>query len=179
VTPLWRPDRASYDHFVDHLELSDGLPTYLPWPLSPGWRVTDFGAIEGRASYACASGTSELDGPVDVLLVVEEPGVGLGARWAGTRHDDPGADVLQGQPTARLWVEGQAVSLWPISTSDGPSKEWDRSVVVGEAGGRWLWVVLRPASAMLLLREGWRLRDVSSLGPALVEVPFGGPDPGW
>ena len=48
-----------------------------------------------------------------------------------------------------------------------------------EAGGRWLWVVLRPASAMLLLRDDWILRDVSGLGPPLVELPFGGPRPGW
>ena len=51
--------------------------------------------------------------------------------------------------------------------------------MVGEAVGRWLWLVLRPASAILLLREEWLLRDVSSLGMALVEVPFGGPHATW
>ena len=55
--------------------------------------------------------------------------------------------------------------------------ELDRSVFAGEAGGRWLWVVLRPASAMLLLRDDWILRDVSGIGPPLVEMPFGGPRP--
>ena len=48
-----------------------------------------------------------------------------------------------------------------------------------EADGRWLWLVLRPASAMLLLRDDWILRDVSSVGPPLVEMPFGGPRPVW
>jgi len=32
----------------------------------------------------------------------------------------------------------------------GSDRELDRSVVAGEARGRWLWVVLRPASAILL-----------------------------
>ena len=59
--------------------------------------------------------------------------------------------------------------------SDG---EFDRSVFAGEAAGRWLWLVLRPASAMLLLRDDWILRDIAGLGPQLVELPFGGPPPG-
>ena len=61
----------------------------------------------------------------------------------------------------------------------GRRGEWDRSVVAGEADGRWLWMVLRPASAVLLLRDDWILRDVSGLGPPLVELPFGGPAPAW
>jgi hypothetical protein len=77
-----------------------------------------------------------------------------------------------------LRIGSQTVSLWPISTS-GETGEWDRSVVVGEAAGRWLWLVLRPASAMLLLHDGWQLRDVSALGMALVELPFGGPRAAW
>ena len=54
-----------------------------------------------------------------------------------------------------------------------------RSVLAGEAAGRWLWIVLRPASALLLLQDEWILRDVSALGPQLLETPFGGPRPGW
>ena len=49
----------------------------------------------------------------------------------------------------------------------------------GEAAGRWLWIVLRPASAMLLLRDDWILRDVSGVGPPLLEMPFGGQRPVW
>ena len=45
VPPLWRPDVASYDSFTEHLAASDGFPTYVPWPLSPGWQVTDFGVV--------------------------------------------------------------------------------------------------------------------------------------
>ena len=66
----------------------------------------------------------------------------------------------------------------PVSVSEA-NGEWDRSVFAGEAGGRWLWIVLRPASAMLLLRDEWILRDVSGVGPPLVEMPFDGPRPPW
>ena len=111
-------------------------------------------------------------------MVTEEAGTGLGARIAGTVHDDPGADISEGKPVVRVRIDNQDVSLWTVSTSSG-EQEWDRSVLAGEYAGRWLWLVLRPASAMLLLRDEWILRDVSSLGPHLLEVPFGGPAPPW
>ena len=181
VAALWRPAEASYDGFAELLGLSDDFPVYLPWPLSPGWSVTDFAVVGGparpRATMTCCSGTSELDGPVDVIVVAEEPGTGLGARIAGTRHTDPGADV-DGPPAVQVRIGSQVVRLWPVSTS-ADSGEWDRSVVAGEAGGRWLWLVLRPASAMLLLRDDWILRDASGVGPPLVELPFGGPRAQW
>ena len=75
-------------------------------------------------------------------------------------------------------MRSQSVPLWPVSTATS-DVELDRAVFAGEAGGRWLWVILRPASAMLLLRDEWILRDVSGLGPPLVELPFGGPRPSW
>jgi hypothetical protein len=180
---LWRPEEASYDGFVEHLSTASSFPTFLPWPMSPGWSVTDFAAVTdgtGRpcATLTCTSGTSELDGPVDVLVVVEEPGTGLGARCAGTRYDDPGGDIGGRPPTARMRIGSQSVNLWDVSTS-ASGGEFDRSVVAGEAGGRWLWIVLKPASALLLLRDDWILRDVSRLGPQLIELPFGGHRPAW
>ncbi|MDN4162224.1 DUF6758 family protein [Nocardioides abyssi] len=181
VEPMWRPGEASYDGFVAHLRAAGGFPTYLPWPMSPGWTVTDFGVVGGdpsrvRATMTCCSGTSDLDGPVDVLVVTEEPGTGLGARCAGTTYLDPGIEVGEGPPSVKVRLDNQSVGLWPVSTS-AATGEWDRSVVAGEARGRWLWLVMRPASAMLLLRDDWILRDVSGLGPPLVEMPFGGPRP--
>jgi hypothetical protein len=126
----------------------------------------------------CTSGTSEADGPVDVLVVAEEAGTGLGARCAGTRYTDPGHEIGERPPSARVRIGSQSVNLWDISTS-GYDGEFDRSVLAGEAGGRWLWIVLRPASALLLFRDDWILRDVSGAGPQLVELPFGGHRPGW
>jgi hypothetical protein len=180
---LWRPEVATYEGFTAHLAAAGSFPTYLPWPMSPGWSISDFGCVaDGRgqatATVTCTTGTSELDGPVDVLVVAEEPGTGLGARCAGTRHVDPGAEIHDRPPTARVRIGSQTVNLWDVSTSSAVG-EFDRSVVAGEAGGRWLWMVLRPASALLLLRDDWILRDVSEVGPPLVEMTFGGPGPAW
>lgn len=186
VPPLWRPETASYEDLAGHLGRMGTFPTYLPWPLGPGWSVTDFAGVadrdrRGRATMTCVSGTSALDGPVDVIVVSEEAGTGLGARIAGLGHTgrvDPGEEVGDGPATVKVRIGSFPVGLWPVSVS-GTDNEWDRSVVVGEAEGRWLWLVLRPASAILLLRDEWILRDVSETGPQLVALPFGGPAPSW
>jgi hypothetical protein len=176
IVPLWRAQSVGYDELAEHLRISGPLPTYLPWPLPPGWAVTDFGCVaqpgeEARASYTACAGTTDLDGVVELAVVAEEPGVGLGARCAGAARSDPGADIGEGAPHAKIQLDGHPVSLWAVSTSDNDSS-FDRSVFAGEAGGRWLWVVLRPASAALLLHDDWLLSDVSDLGPELVDLPF-------
>lgn len=183
LPPLWLPREVTYDEFAGHLALADGFPTYLPWPMGPGWAVTEFGVVadpSGRpaATLTCCSGTSVLDGPVDVFVVTEEPGVGLGARCAGLLRDDPGPDLGDGPPPVRVRIDNHTVPLWAVSTSRS-DHEFDRSVFAGEALGRWLWIVLRPAPAMLLLRDDWILRDVSAMGPHLIEMSFGGPRPVW
>lgn len=182
VPPLWRPGTASYDAFGEHLKIAGGFPTYLPWPVPPGWQVTDFGVVgqEGgaQATVAGIAGPTALDGPVEVLVVSEEPGTGLGARCAGTVHSDPGAEIARSRPSAKIRVESQSIPLWAVSTHDADC-ELDRSVVAGEADGRWLWVVLRPASAVLLLTDEWMLADVSAFGAELLELPFGGQPPVW
>ncbi|WP_309647726.1 DUF6758 family protein [Nocardioides sp.] len=183
VAPLWRPAEASYDAFADHLRASIGFPTLIPWPVPPAWSVTDFAVVgadpeRARATMIACSGASELDGPVDLIILSEEAGVGLGARIAGTHHDDPGSEISSGSPMAKVRIDSQAVPLWAVSTSNA-SSEWDRSVMAGEASGRWLWLIFHPASAMLLLRDDWILRDLSEVGPQLLELPFGGPAPLW
>jgi len=183
ITPLWRPARADYGMLAELLTRSRAIPTFLPWPLGPGWAVTDFGTVartggDARASFVTASGPSDLDGVVEVTLVSEEPGVGLGARCSGVMHTDPGADIGEGPPLAKVRINGHPISLWPVPTSDSDST-LDRSVFAGEAHGRWLWMVLRPASAALLLQDEWTLVDVADLGPELMDLPFGGSPPAW
>ena len=183
--PLWRPDdpaAVSYDAFADHLGAADGFPTYLPWPMSPGWSVTDFAVAAGDRSVG--HGDLRARGPASSTdrstcsWSPRRPGTGLGSRCAGIDRSDPGREVGEGQPTVRVRIGSQTVPLWVVSTATSDDR-FDRSVFAGEADGRWLWLVMRPASAMLLLRDDWILRDVSSVGPPLVEMQFGGPAPVW
>jgi hypothetical protein len=182
---LWRADVATYGAFVEHLAVARDFPTYLPWPMAPGWAVSDFAVVTEPAgvplaTLTCVSGTSELDGPVDALLVAEEPGVGLGARCAGLPGGDPGHEMGDQQPVVRVRIGSLTTALWTVSTSrDDRAHELDRTVLAGEALGRWLWVVLRPASAVLLMRDDWILRDVVGGGPLMVEMPFTGSGPDW
>lgn len=183
ITPLWRPGKASYEAIAEHLGRCGASPTLVPWPLAPGWTITDFGCVaapdeDARASMLSCSGVNDLDGVVELTVVSEEPGVGLGARCAGTDHTDPGAEIGDGPPHVKVRIDGVALPLWSVSTSMS-DPAFDRSVFAGEAHGRWLWLVLRPASAALLLRDEWILADVASLGPELVAVPFGGNPPPW
>lgn len=183
ITPLWRPAKADYGSFAEHLTRAGSMPTFLPWPLSPGWTVSDFGAVadaggEGRAVFVTCSGPSELDGVVELTVVSEEPGVGLGSRCAGVIRTDPGAEIGEGPPLAKVRIDGHPISLWPVLTSD-TDVAFDRSVFAGEAEGRWLWVVLRPASAALLLKDEWILMNIADLGPELIDLPFGGSPPAW
>ncbi|HEX6486052.1 MAG TPA: DUF6758 family protein [Nocardioidaceae bacterium] len=183
ITPLWRPGMATYEAMAEHLGHCGGAPTLVPWPLPPGWMITDFGCVaapgdEGRASMLSCSGITDADGVVELTVVSEEPGVGLGARCAGTDHTDPGAEIGEGPPHAKVRVEGATLPLWSVSTCTNDAG-FDRSVFAGEAQGRWLWLVLRPASAALLLHDEWILADVAGLGPELIDVPFGGNPPPW
>jgi hypothetical protein len=183
ITPLWRPAVVDYGSLAEHLRLAGPMPTFVPWPLGPGWAVTDLGCVaapdrDARACFASCSGPSELDGVVELTLVSEEPGVGLGARCAGFTRTDPGAEIGDGPAHAKVRIDGHPISLWSVLTSDVDA-DFDRSVFAGEAQGRWLWLVLRPASAALLLKDEWILINLADLGPELIDLPFGGAPPAW
>ena len=181
VPPFWRPPRADYDSFAELVRLADSMPTYLPWPMSPGWTIADFGVVVAPlgpiATVTTTSGTSDADGAVELTIVAEDPGVGLGARCAGTAHLDPGDQVGRGNPPIAVRVEGRSVPLWAVETA--ADELLARSVFAGEAEGRWLWLVVRPAAAALLLRDPWLLADVTGFGPEALEMPFGGSRPTW
>ena len=180
VSPLLRPTVVGYDTFAEVMQAVDDVPTYLPWPMSPGWSIADFGCVAGSGGSATVTttvGTSDLDGHVELTIVSEDPGVGLGARCAGVDLIDPGGSLVEEAPSVRVRAGGRAVALWPIDGPDGPPLE--RSVFAGESDGRWLWLVLRPAAAALLLHDEWLLADVTGFGPEAIEMPFGGARPRW
>jgi hypothetical protein len=182
LQPLWRATAAEYDAFAAYLELARTLQTWLPWPLPPGWQVTDFGCVtspeQPRAAVVGCVGASEVEGVVELDIVTEEPGVGLGARVAAVDSTDPGREAGVGNPAVKVRVDGNSVPLWAM-TIPHEDPLLDRAVLVGEAAGRWLWVVVRPASAALLLPQLPELVDVSTFGPELVALPFGVVPPAW
>ncbi|MBC7277055.1 DUF6758 family protein [Nocardioides sp.] len=183
VTPVWRTDEASYEDLVQVLALAGEVPTYVPWPVETGWSITDLAVVgdeaKGSATMLTWTGVTPDDGPVELTIVTEEAGVGLGARCARTEGPDPGVDACAGPPTTKVRVAGQMVPLWPVTQWTNGAEEWERSVLVGEAAGRWLWLVFRPATAMLTLQDGWHLRQVGDLGVQMVELPFGGTNGSW
>ena len=187
VSPLWGPETPDYDTLIEHLERAGGLPSWIPWPLGEAGAVSDFGFVVGpSACFATCTFMSDVEGLVEITVLTEEPGVGLGARCAGVPGWQPSPDLRLQPRAATLRIDGHPIALWPVSTAaqaddaagtargtPGTDEVLDRSVFVGEAEGRWLWVVLRPASAALLLLDDWELQDLGSLGPAaLLDLPF-------
>lgn len=154
------------------------LPLWCLWPLLPGWTVTGVGWVGDdrtgvRATAVACSGPAPLGGgPADVLLIAEEPGVGLGTRFAGIPGPDPGpflADVLAEAPHAKVKAGGHPTPLWSVKS---PA---DRSAYAGEAKGVWLYAVAWPASAGYLLADDVVLHDLAEWLPS--ELVYGAPSP--
>jgi hypothetical protein len=152
-----------------------GVPLWCPLPLLPGWSITGL-AIAGderskaKATVLALSGPSPLGGPADLLLVAEEPGVGAGARFAGIESLDPGA-CTDGAPEAKVEASGHPTALWRVASSP------DRSAFVGEAMGVWLYAVLWPPAAELVLLEHVVLHDLRDVAHTGADLPFGAPSP--
>ncbi|WP_084000703.1 DUF6758 family protein [Actinomadura kijaniata] len=156
------------------------VPVWTPWPLPHGWLVTGFGSVGDertgtRASAVALSGPNLVSGPADLLLIAEEPGIGLGAFHAGLPGPDPGAGFDTGPPHVKIEVcgpsatPGHTVPLWAVPGED-------RAVFVGEALGNWLWAVLWPAGAGVLMAARMSLLDLREPGME-VDLPYGAPSP--
>lgn len=142
---------------VETIAGASRVPTWLLAPAPVGWTLGGIAhAGDDRATTAVTlawSGPAPLGGPADLLLVAEEPGVGLGARYAGVPGVDAG-ECVTGRPADHVEVDGHPVPLW--SCEGAPS---DRTAFVGEAWGSWLWLVLWPAGADPLFAERLVLAD--------------------
>jgi len=179
----WRCDRdgpVAPFHVAEHagveavgtaatLAAKTEFPVWCPWPLPNGWTVTGIGwAGDERTGIsatvvACTGPAALLDGPADMLFIAEEPGVGLGVRFAGLPGSDPGPIIAELAVStlahAKVKVAGHPAPMWAL---DAPE---DRSAYVGEARGRWLWAVLWPAPAGYLLAEDVSLHDLADWVP--------------
>jgi Family of unknown function (DUF6758) len=150
------------------------VPVWLPWPLPVGWLVTGFAKAGdersgARACVVAVSGPNPVGGPGDMLLVAEEPGVGLGAHFAGLGGPDPGSGFATEPPHASVRYGKREFPLWHVEAPD-------RAVFAGEAMGNWLWLVLWPDTAGVLLVEPLALRDLRDPEQDL-DVPYGAMSP--
>jgi hypothetical protein len=162
----------------DRLRVADSwVPLWCPWPLPRGWTITGVGWVgDDRAaplgSALVLSGPAPIaSGPADVVLVAEEPAVGLGMSLAGVTGSDPGPYVRDAAdstaPHAKVRVAGHPTPLWAVTSLS------DRSAYIGEAKGMWLCVISWPAPAGYLLAEQLSLHDLVESMPA--ELVFGAP----
>jgi hypothetical protein len=160
VAPL-RLLRAATDEGLAHIAGLAKVPTWMPIVDTPGWEITELGfAGDGRtgarATVLAAVGPAPLGAAgerAELIVVAEEPEVGLGAAYAGHLRSET-RPTLDGPPAAKILAGGHPTPLWSIGEQD------DRAAFVGEAGGVWLWMVLFPASAGYLLAEPISLVDV-------------------
>src|SRR5512135_1585717 len=158
---------------LEQLVRQAAVPVWLPQPLLPGWTITGLGhagddRTGARAIAVACSGPSPIGGPADLLLVAEEPGVGLGARFAGLPGPDPGL-TPNAAPDAKVEAAGHPTALWSVAAPE------DRVAFVGEAKGLWLWAVLWPPTASLVLLEHVTLYDLHDPSPR--DLVFGAPSP--
>ncbi len=154
-------------------------PTWCPWPLPTGWTVTGIGWVGDERSgvrgtlVACSGPAPITGGPADLLLIAEELGLGLGARFAGLPGTDPGPQIERlvesAQAHAKIKAAGWPTPLWTIPGGA------DRSAYVGQAKGLWLYAISWPASAGYLLAGDVNLIDLTEWLPP--ELVFGAPSP--
>jgi hypothetical protein len=179
VPPLHVAEHINSDIIESVTIRAKGIPVWCPWPLPTGWMVTGIGWAGDdrsgtRATALACSGPGPLGGPADVLFVAEEPGVGLGNRYAGLTGTDPGPylqDALESTAAhAKVRAAGWPTALWAVGTPVD-----DRSTYVGEAKGMWLYAIAWPASAGYLFAEDLVLHDLTDWLPG--ELVYGAPSP--
>jgi hypothetical protein len=171
LTPPVLPTREALQQLTHRAP----VPFWLPWPLPRGWLATGVAVARDErevmhATVLACSGPNPAGGVGELLLVAEEPGVGLGARCAGLTGPDPGDSVATTAAHAKIHAAGHPTPLWWVSGAP------DRAVYVGEALGLWLWVVLWPDTTGLLMLEHIVLADLRDAGHDL-DVPVGALSP--
>jgi hypothetical protein len=160
---------------VEHVLGRATVPLWMPDPLPHGW-LSDGVAYAGDertgavATVSCLTGPSPLGGDAELMIVAEEPGVGLGARHAGFAEPDPGVGFDAGTPDAKVIAAAHPTALWSVPAAD------DRAVFVGEAKGLWMWAIVWPAIAGVLMYDDLVLRDLRD-GLADIELGFGSLSP--
>jgi hypothetical protein len=157
-------DEPAIHHIGDHAD----VPLWVPDPVPVGWSLAGLAAVGDvasrfRATVVSLRGPAPLGGEGEWLIVAEEPGIGLGASYAGTALTEP--PVSTEVPSAKLHALGHPTPLWPV-----PDTMADRSAYVGEAAGVWLWLVSFPADAGYAVLEDLAVTDLRGQRPPLMET---------
>lgn len=166
--------RPAPDPSVDwmrHVCGSARVSVWVPWPLPEAWVLSLVAPVGDEVSGVDAvatvlSGPNPLGGPAEMMLVAEQPGVGLGTRVAGLPGLDPGG-LVDASPYHHVQADQHVVPLWLVPT------QADQAVAVGEHGMSWLWIAVRPASAGVLLVDHLALADARRIGEEVRMLPFG------
>ncbi|CAL9296571.1 MULTISPECIES: DUF6758 family protein [Streptomyces] len=154
------------------------VPVWMPWPLPVGWLFTGVAYAGddrsgGRATAVACSGPGPLGGPGELILIAEELGVGLGARYAGIDGPDPGSYMnVEKPPQTKVLAAGRPTPLWHVYRTPD-----DRAVFAGEALGMWLWAVIWPEQSGLLMYDELVLTDLRDAGAEIDLVPCGALSP--
>jgi hypothetical protein len=159
---------------VERLVADSHVPVWVPRPLPAGWTVTGLArAGDDRtgvvASLVAVSGPAPGGGLADMVLIAEEPAVGLGARFAGLVGTDPGASP-EGAPEYKIEAAGHPTALWRAASGD------DRIALVGESKAYWLWCIVWPETAGSVL-DRVVLHDLRDGGDHELELVFGAQTP--
>jgi hypothetical protein len=145
-------------------------PLWVPWPIPMGWTFGGYAYTHDGttpATVASWSGPDPFGDPAELMLVSEEPGGEVGGHFAGLDTNYPTENVGVGSPHARFLIGSHPVPLWAIDACE------DRAVYVGEATGRWLWVVVHPAASGAIVVQPMSLVDARTLGAELTVLPVG------
>ncbi|MEO6713589.1 MAG: DUF6758 family protein [Mycobacteriales bacterium] len=159
---------------IERVIAESDVPVWVPRPLPSGWTVTGVGwagdtRSRGRASLIALSGPAPSHGAADLLLIAEEPGIGLGARFAGLAGPDPGAEPDRA-PDMKIEAAGHPTPLWRTAQAEG------RCTLVGEGKAQWLWAILWPEPAWRVL-DKVELHDMRDGGHPELELVYGAPTP--
>lgn len=121
------------------------VPVWMPWPLPVGWLFTGVASAGddrsgGRATAVACSGPGPLGGIGELLLIAEELGVGLGARYAGIDGVDPGSSIdVSAPPHAKVVAAGRRhrCGTSTAAPTTGPSSPARRAACgSGRSSGR-------------------------------------------
>ncbi|WP_045862775.1 DUF6758 family protein [Streptomyces sp. WMMB 714] len=150
------------------------VPVWMPWPLPVGWLFSGVACAGddrsgARATAVACSGPGPLGGTGELILVAEELGVGLGARYAGVDGVDPGPGMcVDKPPPVKVLAAGRPTPLWHV-----PGSASDRAVFAGEARGLWLWAIVWPEQSGLLMYDELVLTDLRDAGAEVDLLPCG------